>query len=176
LWLTSLQRLYLITSSLTLLIITIAFIYICLVTIIIGWIANLSPNWGVTLNGVDLLLFSGLLLLSSFQASFRSVPIGSENRKLRLTLACIAAIALSGLITLLTVPNVFRTFFINGSGVTLTDQIVFSIAVLLFSVNSILFLRHYLKTKSNVLYWFTLALILDAIGSFGVTLHVQFSN
>ena len=167
---------YLITGSLTLLTITMAFVYICLVTIIIGWIATLSPNWGVTLNGIDLLLFSALLLLSSFQASFRSVPIGSEHRSARLTLACTAAISLGGLMTLLTILDVFPTFFASGVGVTLTDQIVFSIAVLLFSLNSALFLRHYLKSKSNVLYWFTLALSLDALGTFGVTLQVQFSD
>ena len=39
-----------------------------------------------------------------------------------------------------------------------------------------LFLRQYLKSKSNVLYWYTLALVLDAIGSFGVTLQVRFSD
>ena len=77
---------------------------------------------------------------------------------------------------LLTVLNVFPTFFISGVGVTLTDQIVFSIAVLLFSLNCVLFLRHYLQSKSNVLYWFTLALALDALGTFGVTLQLQFSD
>ncbi len=167
---------YLITGSLTLLIITIAFVYICFVTVIIGWLATLSPNWGVTLNGIDLLLFSGLLLSSSFQASFRSVPIGSEHRKIRLTLACITAISLGVVMSLLTVFNVFPTFFINGQGVTLTDQIVFSIAVLFFSINSVLFLWHYLKSKSGVLYWFTLALVLEAIGTFGVTLQLRFSD
>jgi hypothetical protein len=33
-----------------------------------------------------------------------------------------------------------------------------------------------LKSKSNVLYWFTLALVLEAIGTFGVTLQVRFSD
>lgn len=167
---------YLITGSLTLLIITSAFIYICLVSVLIGWIANLSPNWGVTLNGLDLLLFSALLLLSSFQASFRSVPIGSENRKPRLALACLSAVTLSGFVTLLTVLNVFPDFFINGIGVTLTDQIVFSISVFFFALNSVFFLCLYLKSKSSVLYWFTLALALDALGTFGVTLQVRFSD
>ena len=167
---------YLITGSISLLIITMAFVYICLVTVIIGWIATLSPNWGVTLNGIDLLLFSGFLLLSSFQSSFRSVPIGSEHRKTRLTLACTAAISLGIVVSSLTILNFFPTFFINGTGVTFIDQIVFSISVLLFAVNSVLFLRQYLKSKSDVLYWFTLALVLEAIGTFGVTLQVRFSD
>jgi hypothetical protein len=167
---------YLISGSLTLLIITIAFVYICIVTIAIGWIATLSPNWGVTLNGIDLLVFSALLLLSSFQASFRSVPIGSEHRKARLTLACLGGASISGIMTLLTMHNVFPIFFVNGVGVTLSGQIVFSIAVLLFSLSAVMFLRLYFQSKSRVLYWFTIALVLDALGSFGVTLQLQFSD
>jgi hypothetical protein len=104
------------------------------------------------------------------------VPIGSEHRKVRLTLAIAVAIFLGFLMASLTVLNVFPTFFVNGVGVTLTDQVVFSIVVLLFAVNSVLFLRLYLKTKSNVLYWYTLAMVLETIGSFGVTLQIRFSD
>jgi hypothetical protein len=167
---------YLLTGSLTLLIITVAFVYISIVSAVIGWLGNFSANWGVTLNGLDLLLFSALQLFASFQASFRSVAIGSEHRSLRLTLACVAAVFLSGLLSLLTVLKVFPTFFVNGKGVTLTDQIVFSTVVLLFSLSSVLFLRQYFRSKSNVLYWYALALVLDAVGAFGVTLQIRFSD
>ena len=162
---------YLVTGSLTLLIITAAFVFICIVSVIIGWLANFSANWGVTLNGLDLLLFSAFQLASSYQASFRSAAIGTEHRMLRLTLACVAEASLSGLVSLLTTLNVFPTFFVNGVGVTLTDQTVF-----LFSLSSILFLRQYLKSKSAVLYWYTLALMLNAVGTFGVTLQMRFSD
>ena len=167
---------YLLTGSLTLLIITMAFVFICIVSVTIGWLATYSANWGVTLNGLDLLLFSAFQLASSYQASFRSVAIGTEHRELRLALACVAAVSLSMAAALVTAFNVLPTFFVNGVGVTSTDQTVFSIAVLLFSLSSILFLRQYLKSKSNVLYWYTLALILDAVGTFGVTLQVRFSD
>ncbi len=167
---------YLLTGSLTLLIITMAFVYISIVSVIIGWLSNYSANWGVTLNGLDLLLFSALQLFASYQASFRSVAIGSEHRNIRLALACVAAVFLSGLLSLLSVLKVFPTFFVNGKGVTLTDQIVFSTAVLLFSLGSMLFLRQHLRSKSNVLYWYTLALVLDAIGTFGITLQIRFSD
>lgn len=167
---------YLFTGSITLLIITVSFTYICLVTILIGFLATASPNWGVTLNGIDLFLFAALQLAGSYQASFRSVPLGSEHRKVRLMLAASAAIFLGILMASLTVLNVFPKFFVNGVGVTLTDQVVFSIIVLLFAVNSALFLRLYLKSKSNVLYWYTLAMVLEAIGSFGLTLQIRFSD
>ncbi len=167
---------YLLSGSLTLLIITMSFVYISIVSVIVGWLATYSANWGVTLNGLDLLLFSALQLVASIQASFRSVPIGSEHRKAKLASACAVAVFLSLLLTLLTVMNIFPVFFVDGVGVTLIAQVVFSTAVIFFSLASMLFLRQYSKTKSNVLYWYALALVLDALGSFGVTLQVQFSD
>ena len=125
---------------------------------------------------IALLLFSALQLSSSVQASFRSVPIGSEHRKVRLILGCAGVVILFGIITLLTLYEFLPSFFINGVGVTLVDQVIYAIIVILFSVSSILFLRQYLKSKSSVLYWYTLALILDAIGSFGLTFQVRFSD
>jgi hypothetical protein len=102
---------YLFTGSLTLLIITVSFVYISIVSVIIGWLATYSANWGVTLNSLDLLLFSGLQAIASFQASFRSVPIGSEHRKARLASACVFAVFLILLLTILTVFDVFPVFF-----------------------------------------------------------------
>ena len=167
---------YLSTGSLTLLLITMAFILIAIVSIASGLFATYSPNGSVTVIAIGLLVFSAMQLSGSIQGSFRSIPIGSEHRNIRLTLACVGASLLSGLISLLIALKVFPAFFVNGVGVTLTDQIVYSAVVLLFSLSSALFLRQYLKSKSNVLYWYTLALIADALGSFGVTLQVRFSD
>ena len=167
---------YLSTGSVTLLLITMAFILIAIVSIASGLFATYSPNDSVTVIAIGLLLFSAMQLSSSIQASFRSTPIGSEHRNIRLTLACVGASLLSGLISLLIALKVFPSFFVNGVGVTLTDQAVYSAVVLLFSLSSVLFLRQYLKLKSNVLYWYTLALVLDALGSFGITLQVRFSD
>lgn len=167
---------YLLTGSLTLLLITIAFILIATVSIASGWFANFSPNQAVTIIAIGLLLFSALQFSSSIQASFRSVPIGPESRKVRLILACLISVSIAGVLSVLTVLNVFPAFFINGIGVTLTDQIFFATVVILLSFSSVIFLRQYLRSKSNVLYWYTLALALDAVGSFGLTLQVRFSD
>ncbi len=167
---------YLFTGSLTLLFILMAFFLISSISITSGLFATFSPNDSVTVVAIGLLLFSALQLSSSFQASFRSAPLGSEHRKIRLASASLVVVLLVGLISLLIWLKVFPSFFINGIGVTLVDQTVYATVVLLFSLSSILFLRQYLKSKSNVLYWYTLALMLDAIGSFGLTLQVRFSD
>jgi len=144
--------------------------------IVSSWLANFSPNWGVTTAAIGLLLFSMLQLISSLQGSFRSLPIGSEHRKTRLTLAFSSAILLSGFLSLLIGLNVFPSFFVNGIGVTLTDQIVYAITISLLLLSGVFFSRLYLKSKSIVLYWYSLALVFMAIGLFGLTLQVQYSD
>ena len=167
---------YLLIGSLTLLFVTASFIADIMGAVTSSWFAIFSPNGSVTMAAIALLLFSALQLSSSVQASFRSVPIGAEHRKFRLMIGCIGVVILFGIITLLTLYEFLPSFFINGVGVTLVDQVVYAIIVILFSISSILFLRQYLKSKSSVLYWYTLALILDAIGSFGLTFQVRFSD
>ena len=167
---------YLATGSLTLLLITLSFIAIGTMDSVSGWYANFVPNWAVTTAAIGLLLFSVLQIFGSFQGSFRSVPIGSEHRKTRLTIACLVVFFLSVILSLLIGVNVFPAFFVNGVGVTLTDRIVYAVVIFLFSLNCVLYLRLYFKTKSNVLYWYALALGLDAIGLYGLTLQVRFSD
>jgi len=165
---------YLLTGSLTLLLITLSFVSSGILGIMNGIFANFSSNWAVTAAAFGLLLFSVLQIFASFQGSFRSAPIGSENRKVRLTLVCSAAVFISLFLSLLVWLNVFPTFFVNGVGVTVFDQIVYSVVIFLFALNCVLFLRLYLKSKANVLYWYTLALALDTIGLYGLTLQVRY--
>jgi hypothetical protein len=167
---------YLFTGSLTLLFIMMAFILNGVMVVASGFFAIISPNWGVTTAAIGLLLFAVLQLISAFQASFRSAPIGSEHRKERLTLACSGVILLSILLSLLIGLNVIPPFFINGTGVTLADQIVYATVISLLALTSVLFSRLYLKSKSKVLYWYSLALVLEAISLYILTLQVRFSD
>jgi hypothetical protein len=167
---------FLLTGSLSLLFIALSFVLICVAAVMNGLLVTLSPNWGVTVFAVGFLVFAVLQFASAYQASFRSVPFGSEHRKARLFLVCLAAVSMVTVISLLTVLNIFPPFFINGTGVTLTDQIILSIIVIFFFVTSVLFLRQYVKTRSNVLFWYTLGLVLDMIGAYGLSLQLQFSD
>jgi hypothetical protein len=167
---------YLLTGSLTLLLIATSFVSVGVSAIMSGWLAALLPNWGVTEFAVGFLMFAVLQLMSSYQASFRSVPIGSEHRKVRLVLAFTAALAIVGIISLLCRLSVFPPFFVNGVGTTLIDRTILATIAIFFVLNSILFLKQYLKAKSTVLYLYTLALVLFAIGTFGISWQVQYSD
>jgi hypothetical protein len=168
---------YLLTGSLTLLIIMNAFVVIGVFAIANGLFATFSlSNEAITTTTLGLTLFSVLQFLSSVQASFRSASIGSEHRKGRLAATTIVALSLSGIILVLTALNTFPAFFINGKGVTLVDQIFYPLVALFFLVASMLYLKEYRKSKSSVLYWYILALLLDTIGAFGIMLQVNFGD
>lgn len=167
---------YVLTGSLTLLLITLSFILSGIIGIANGWFANFSSNWAVTTAAIGLLVFSVLQVVASVQASFRSVPIGTEHRKERLTLAFFVVVLLSVLLLMVIMFNVFPPFFISGIGTTFMDQIFYVLIILLFSFSSVLFLRLYLKSTSPVLYWYGLALGLDAISFLGLALQVQFTD
>ena len=167
---------YLLTGSLTLLFFALSFVLLVIMSTFNGLFGNFSPNWAVTEAAIALLLFSAFQACAGFQASFRSVPIGSEHRKARLTSSSLFVVFLSVLLTSLIWLDVFPPFFVNGVGVALIDQIVYAIAILFLSVSCALFLRLYLKSKSNVMYWYSLGLAIEAIGLYGATLQVQFSD
>ena len=141
-----------------------------------GFFGNFSPNWAVTEAAIAVLLFSALQGFAGLQASLRATPIGSEHRKTNLALTCSLVISLSVLLSFLVWLNIFPPFFINGIGVASIDQIIYAIVIFFLSLSCTLFLRLYLKSKSTVLYWYTLALAIEAIGLYGATFQMQFSD
>jgi hypothetical protein len=159
---------YLATGSVTLIFVSLAFFVGIPFSIGTAAISS-SPNATVTLGPLGLLVSSAFQLLGATQASFGSVPVGAEHRKLRLTLAYFAVLAVSILIILLGALGVFPAFFVQNSGVTLMDQVVYELVILFFLAGSLLYLRLYLKSKSETLFMYSLALMLYALGSFGIT-------
>lgn len=166
---------YLANGSLTLLYVSMAF-FVGVPFALASGIYTSVPNVTVTLAGLGLLVSSAFQLFGAAQASFGSVSVGSERRKVRLTLAVIGVLAVSVLIILLGVLGVFPPFFITGAGVTFADEVVYTCVVLFFLVGSLLYLRLYLKSKSVTLYTYGLGLLLYCFGSFGMTQQVVFGD
>lgn len=59
----------------------------------------------------------------------------------------------------------------QGVGPTLLRQVVLGTAVVLFAISSVVFMIIYCTSKSDVLYWYSLALALIAIGLFAVSIQ-----
>jgi hypothetical protein len=167
---------YLATGSLALLLLSMAFVVQSVVPIGNGWASTFSPSATVAMAALGLLVGSVIQLLASIQASFRSAPIGSEHRKARLTIACFMALLLSLIVVFLPFWSGFPSLFIDAQGVTLINQMIYAFVVIVFLVGSLLFMRLYLQSKSNTLFWYSLAILLWGIGTFGVMWQLRFSD
>ena len=166
---------YLRTGSLTLLFVSLAFLVGVPFSLATAG-ATSSPNETVTLGALGLLVSSIFQFLGAAQGSFRSVRVGATNRRLKLMLAFTGALLLSLLIIALSFLRVLPLFFVQDVGVTLIDEVVYGLIILFFLVGSLLYLRLYLNSKSGILYWYSLALLLYAIGSFGLTQQLVFGD
>jgi hypothetical protein len=167
---------YLSTGSTALLILSTAFIVQSIVPVGTGAASIFSPSAAVAMASLGLLIGSLIQLFSALQASFRSAPIGTEHRKIRLAAACIIAAILSIVVIFLPLSIDFPVLFINAAGVTFLNQVIYAVSIVAFLTGSFLFMRLYSVSKSGVLYWYSLALLLWGIGTFGVAWQVRFSD
>jgi hypothetical protein len=166
---------YLATGSLTLLFVSLAF-FVGIPFSIATAAATSIPDLTVALGALGLLVSSTFQFLGAAQASFGSVPVGSEHRGLRLILVSLAVLVVCVVIILLGFLGVYPTFFVNNVGITLRDGVVYGFIISFFLAGSLLYLRLYLKSKSKTLFFYSLALILYALGSFGITQQVVFGD
>ena len=167
---------YLATGSLALLLLSMAFVVQSVVPIGSGWASTFSPSATVAMAALGLLVGSVVQLFAAIQASFRSVPIGSEHRKARLIIACFVAVLLSLVVVFLPFSSDFPSLFVNAAGVTMINQVIYAVAIGVFLIGSFLFMRLYSRSKSSTLYWYSLALLLWGIGTFGVAWQLRFSD
>ena len=167
---------YLARGSLALLFLCTAFVVQSVVPIGSGLASTFSPSATVAIAALGLLVGSVIQLLAAAQASFRSAPIGSEHRKLRLTIAFCITTILSLFVVFLPFWPGFPSLFVNAAGVTMLNQAIYWVAIVVFVVGSFLFMRLYLRSKSSTLYWYSLALFLWGIGTFGVMWQLRFSD
>jgi len=166
---------YLTTGSLTLLFISLAFV-IGVPFAIAGSITSSSPNLSVTTAALGLLVSSFFQFIAASQASFGSVSLGSENRRSKLILSFIGVLFLNVLIISLALLGVFPAFFVQLVGATFIDKIFYGAIILFFLVGSFLYLRIYSKSKSQTLYVYSLALLLYAVGCFGISQQLVYGD
>jgi hypothetical protein len=167
---------YLATGSLVLLFFSMAFIVQSIASVGSSLTSLFSPSATVGIAALGLLVGSLMQLFAAAQASFRSALIGSEHRKLRLIIAGTIASFLSLLAVFLPFLPGFPLLFVNAAGVTLLNQIIYASTIVVFVLGSFLFMRLYFHSKSSALYWYSLALLLWGVGTFGVMWQLRFSD
>ena len=123
---------YLSTGSLVLLFFSMAFIVQSIVPIGSGLASSFSPSATIAIAALGLLVGSIIHLIAAVQASFRSVSIGSEHRKIRLTTASAISLLFSFIVVFLPLLPSFPSLFIDASGVTFINQVIYVIATAFF--------------------------------------------
>ena len=111
----------------------------------------------------------GLLTLRGNPSS----TIGGE--KGLLIAAYSATIAFSVLVSAIAVDGLFPKFF-TSAGPTLLRQIVLGMAACLFAITFLVYVRIYLRSRSDTLFFYTLGLGTVAIGLFGTLFITQFNG
>ena len=88
----------------------------------------------------------------------------ATTRSRNLTVSYVAALAFTLLLTLSVFFHLTPLFFVQGVGPTVLRQIILGVGTVLFVACGFMFLRLYLISWNTVLYWYSLGLILVAIG------------
>ena len=167
-------RSYVATGSLNLLLLGSGVLAFGSANQVAGWLLG-APGGAdafMTIANTGALFASVLHLVSaaSTSAALTSEKV-SRRRKSKVMLAYLGVLAFTAVLTMAVFRGALPPFFIPGIGPTLFRQGVLGTAVALFAISSFLFMRLFFKSKSDSLYWYSLALALIAIGSCGVFLQ-----
>jgi hypothetical protein len=124
-----------------------------------------GPNALNVISGIGSLLAS-VIFFAGALVTFRGV---SKNGRpshplVRLALMSIGVVAFVLVLALLSFEG-FAPAFTNSSGPTELATLVRISTATLFAGSSLLFLKFYLKSSTNILYWYILSLALLAVGS-----------
>ena len=129
---------------------------------------SLTTNQAITIGNMGVLLASVSVL---FSAVLTSLPLeghwpNPSHKGLVLTSYCIVLTVI--LVVIVEISNgVFPTFFISGVGSTLIREVVLASSMLFLVVTGAVYGWRYIKSRSPILYWYTLAIVLFMFGIVG---------
>jgi len=165
-------RSYLTSGSLTPLLLGCGVLMFGSTGLLAGWLIGPGgPNVNVTIYNTGALAASIFHAVSGTLALTGVALQVSSFRKLSLILVYLGVLVFAALLTVASLQGATPPFFIQGVGPTLLRQTVLGTALALFALSSILFMRRYSKSKSPILYWYSLALALIAVGLSAVFLQ-----
>jgi len=140
-----------------------------------GIISVNTPEWTnfiVTIHNVGVLSFAGITFAASIIASNRTLSLApnTNRRVLNILAAYVSAVILSIFLAVLTISNDIPPFVVTGS-FTLLRQSVLVVTIVLLTFSSIIFAKKYLSSKSSIIYWYSLGLVLIALGILGILIE-----
>ncbi len=139
-----------------------------------GW-ASTSANANMTIFNIGIFV-SSCLQLSAAHVMLRGVEINwFYNRRSTLAVFYLACLGFVVAITMSSVLGLIPSFF-TAAGPTLISEFVLVASVWFSTVACIIFVWQYMQSKSSVIYWYSLALVIITTGLFGQLFADQFSG
>ncbi len=160
-------RTYLSTGLITILFMGCGVLALGSFNLVAGWVIGRpeGTHYTATIENLGVLIASIFHLGSAITTVMEDPSVIEPKRRIWwLILGYCGMPILLAFITLLTLAGMTPAFFIEGVGPTPLRQLVLGMAIGFFSASFLLFLRFYLRQKSEFLYWYSLALGLLAIG------------
>lgn len=136
-------------------------------SLLAGWLiaAPGGPNVAVTIHNGGALVSAGFHTAGAILTSAGILTdAGKRGCTLKVLLAFLGVLAFTALLTTASLLGALPPFFIQGVGPTAVRQAVLGTAMALFAFASLLFMIRYARTRSDFLYWYSLALALLAVG------------
>lgn len=135
------------------------------VTLLYGWLTDVSLNTRIVAHDSGV-LFTSVMLSSGAvlrMARFNLTKSGPRIKLIILFISYLGIIVIIGMVTWLAFRGSisFLTSVAGGIGLR---EIIRGIAVILYAALAIIYIRIYIKSCSNVYYWYFLGLILFASG------------
>jgi PAS domain S-box-containing protein len=124
-----------------------------------GWLSGISgPNANVTVFGLSA-LFAAILHAASSMFNLRQKPSEPDpsHRRSILAASYLAVFALMGMLAWAATAGALPPF-VQGKNPTMARQVVLASSLALFAVAFFLILARFIRSKSQFLYWYSLAL------------------
>jgi PAS domain S-box-containing protein len=159
-------------GSLNVLLLSCALLISSLVSLIGSVTGAVSANYGITIRDIGLLTSSGLQIISAIVTLTATSSSQTIQRKIALTAAYMVTAVFVVFLTVITMFDLLPAFFMDDRA-TIISQLFVSTTTFFFLLSAALFLWQYFGSKSETLYWYSLALILFAIGDFSTVFQNQ---
>jgi PAS domain S-box-containing protein len=176
-------RAYLLSGSFNVLLPGIALLISGTLLIIAQWAVTpslgltLTPNAASTIGNIGILIASALLLLSAVLLwRVKRTIWPTTSRKVILGVTYLFAFFLIFMVIALSLSASLPVFFISGVGSTPVREAVLGLSAIFLSISVLLFGWMYWRTRSSVLYWYTLGITLFAISLIGIVFTVRIGD
>ncbi len=134
-------------------------------------VARSTTNIAVTASNIIYFAGGTFHLMGSFFVVNQVLPHGNPaGRNSTVLQVYLSALAFIAFVTIVSILELLPPFFVQEEGGTALRQMVVGAAAVFFFVSGLVIFTRYLRTKSNLLYWYSMGLLFIFLGMVGIFL------